>query len=77
MGKNDQVKVMRAGFRIIRSDDSTGTPRIKELRFHTDGKLGVDFVSQADGYTLEKFPSKAARDRAMAELLKDDHVITD
>lgn len=77
MCKNDQVKILRAGFRIVRSDDSTGTPRIKELRFHTDGKLGVHYVSQADWYLLEKFPTKAARDRAMAELLEDDHVISD
>ena len=77
MCKGDQVKLLRAGFRIIRSEDSSGTPRIKELLFHTDGKLGVNFVSQADWYLLEKFPTKAARDRAMAKLLEDDHVISD
>ena len=77
MNNKDHAKVLKAGFRILRSDDSSGTPRIKELRFHTDGVMGVDYVSQADWYVLDKFPTKVARDRALAELLEDDHVIVD
>lgn len=65
MDRKSQDKVLRAGFTIIRKDDQP-TPRIKA---RLEG--GKDYK------TLQKFETKAARDRAFAELLKDETVISD
>ena len=56
---------MTAGFKIIRQDDSP-SPRIK--------------IKENGAYewkTLEKFESKAARDRAFDKLLEDKKIIAD
>lgn len=66
MDTKSQTKVMAAGFRIIRKDDYP-QPRIKAK---IDG-LGPEWK------TLEKFNTKAARDRAFDEMLKDLMTISD
>ena len=58
-------KVIAAGFRIIRCDDSP-TIRIK-----------VRAGSSHAWVTLESFPTKAARDRRFKELLKDPKIVED
>lgn len=65
MDSNSQLKVINAGFTIIRSDDQPA-PRIK---FKGLGSL--------EWKTLEKFSSKAARDRKMCTLLQMEHIIAD
>ena len=66
MDKKSQLKVIKAGFKIIRKDD-TPSPRIKMI-----GKGTYDWV------TYEKdFPSKAARDRRFEELLVSNIFISD
>ena len=57
---------MAAGFRIIRKDDYP-QPRIK-AKTNEQG---------SDWRTLEKFETKAARDRAFEEMLKDYMTISD
>ena len=66
MDAKSQKKVMAAGFRIIRKDDYP-QPRIK-----TKTK-----EKGSDWRTLEKFGTKAARDRAFEEMLKDNMTISD
>lgn len=65
MDTNSQMKVMAAGFRIIRTDDQP-TPRIK-----------VKENGNYEWRALEKFETKAARDRRFKELLKDVKTIND
>ncbi len=65
MDTNSQMKVMAAGFRIIRTDDQP-TPRIK-----------VKENGNYEWRTLEKFLVKAARDRRCRELLQDSKTIHD
>lgn len=57
---------MAAGFKIIRKDDYP-QPRIK-IKTNEQG---------SDWRTLEKFETKAARDRAFEERLKDLMTISD
>lgn len=64
MDTQSQIKVMDAGFRIIRKDDYP-QPRIKAK---TDG---------SEWRTLEKYSTKAARDRAFVEMMKDLMTISD
>lgn len=65
MDKDSRIKVMKAGFSIIRADDYP-SPRIKVL------------VNSCDYKTLETgFKSKAARDRRFKELMKEDNIIND
>ncbi len=66
MDKNSQDKVIKAGFRIIRKDDYP-QPRIKT-------KSNSQW---SDWHTLAKFDTKAARDRAFAEMLEDGFTISD
>ena len=65
MDTNSQMKVMAAGYRIIRTDDQP-TPRIK-----------VKENGNYEWRTLEKFETKAARDRRFKELLQDSKTIHD
>jgi hypothetical protein len=66
MDAKSQLKVIRAGFKIIRTDDQPSL-RIK-----------VKKRGSHEWTTLEKnFPSKAARDRRFNELLEDKNVISD
>ena len=58
MNQQSQIKVINAGFTILRTDDHP-TPRIKHK-----GKGGHEWS------TFEKFNTKAARDRRMNELLE-------
>ena len=66
MDRNSTDKVIAAGFRVIRKDDYP-QPRIKAKK-NTTG---------SDWCTLEKFETKAARDRAFEEMLKDPMTICD
>jgi hypothetical protein len=64
MTAKDQQKLMRKGFTIIRADLFRLTIKTKQ--------------SQQDWKILEKgFTSKAAVERRMKELLKDDFIIED
>ena len=65
MDSVSQHKVMKAGFVIIRSDDQP-SPRIK---YKGNG--------QQEWKTLEKFDTKAARDRRFKELMDISTFITD
>lgn len=65
MDQKSHIKVMSAGFRIIRTDDQP-TPRIK-----------VKENGNYEWRTLEKFETKAARDRRFKELLVDEKTIQD
>lgn len=66
MDGDSRIKVMKAGFSIIRADDYP-SPRIKVL-----------VNSCGDYKTLEAgFKSKAARDRRFKELMKEDNIIND
>ncbi len=65
MNQSSQNKVMSAGFKIIRADDYP-SPRIK-----------IKKAGQMEWSTLEKFETKAARNRKMQELLKSDYIIED
>jgi hypothetical protein len=65
MDQLSQVKVINAGFIIIRRDDSP-SPRIK-----------VKNKDHHEWVTLEKFETKAARDRAYDALLELNCYIND
>ena len=56
-------KIQKAGFKIIRADDAP-SPRIKKWK------------SDSAWITMEKFDTKAARDRRMQQLLQDPHIVT-
>lgn len=60
-----QKKVITAGFRILRPDDHPG------IRIKYKG------AGQYEWKTLEKFETKAARDRRLQELLQDEKNIID
>ena len=62
---DDQDKLIKAGFCIIRKDDYPG-PRIKMC-------TGIN----GGWKTYKKFETKAERNRTFALLLKDDKVIAD
>jgi hypothetical protein len=65
MDGDSRIKVLAAGFKIIRASDEP-TPRIKYC------------VTYGSWATLETgFKSKAARDRRFKELMKDDKIIND
>lgn len=64
MGTNDQDKVIKAGFMIIRPDDY---PNIR-IKYR---------VGNGAWKTLEKFETAAARDRRLKELLKNTLTIMD
>jgi hypothetical protein len=65
MEQKSQLKVMAAGFKIIRPADFP-SPRIK-VKTHLSREWS----------TLEKFDTKAARDRRFDELLEDKKIIAD
>jgi len=65
MDLNSQNKVLKAGFTIIRKDDQP-QPRIKCKQFEF-----------SEWRTLEKFDTKAARDRRFKDLLHDSNIIED
>jgi hypothetical protein len=65
MNATSQQKVIAAGFTIIRTDD------------YPNARIKHKSHSSHDWVTLEKFETKAARDRRMAELLNDPMVIED
>lgn len=56
-------KIHEAGFKIIRADDMP-SPRIKEWK------------SNSAWVTMEKFDTKAARDRRMQQLLQEPNIVT-
>lgn len=62
---DDQVKLINAGFHIIRKDDYP-SPRIKMC-------TGIN----GGWKTYKKFETKAERDRTFTLLLKDDKIIVD
>lgn len=65
MEANSMTKLMNAGYTFIRSDDQ---PNIR-IKYKKKGS--------GDWKTLEKFPTKAARDRRVKELLGEDKIIMD
>ncbi len=65
MDTQSQQKVIRAGFMIIRPDD---TPNI---RIKYKGETLQSWT------TLEKFKTKSERDKRFQELLKDQNIISD
>ena len=65
MDQESQMKVAAAGFTILRQDDYP-TPRIK-----------YKSKDQREWKTLEKFETKAARDRRYKEFLKMSMIIND
>ena len=69
MTLDGQKKVLRAGFTIIRPDNQP-QPRIKTLR--PTGEFG-----NLNWVTLEKFDTKAARDRRFRELLENPDILED
>lgn len=72
MNAKDQLKCLKAGFTIIRTDDHTDD---NGLRINIKAKT----KKQTSWHNLykENFPSKAARDREVAKLLKDPMIIQD
>lgn len=66
MNKKDSVKLLKAGFTIVRTQDTP--PLIKTLTL----KPGAGDPSWR---TFEKFDTKAARDRRMSELLLDNKTV--
>lgn len=66
MDGDSRIKVMKAGFKIIRADDYP-SPRIKVL------------VNSCGDYKILEtgFKSKAARDRRFKELMKEKDILTD
>lgn len=62
MDQTSQMKVMAAGFRLLRIDDQ---PSLR-IKVKESGK---------DWRTLEKFDTKAARERKFKELLTDTKTI--
>jgi hypothetical protein len=63
MEATSMTKLMDAGYVFIRRDDR---PRIR-IKYRKRGS--------GDWKTLENFPTKAARDRRVKELLKDKFII--
>lgn len=61
-GSDNYEKLAAAGFVIVRPDDYPA-PRIKQ------------WVSDGAWKTLEKYPSKAARDRALAVMLENPKTV--
>lgn len=64
MDQSSQMKVMSAGFRILRIDDH---PNLR-IKIKENGN---------DWRTLEKFDTKAARERKFKELLTDSKTLQD
>ncbi len=65
MDQQSQLKVIAAGFSIIRTDDQP-SPRIK-----------IKDNEHHEWSTLRKFESKAARDREFKSLLNSEYIIND
>ncbi|HAE41631.1 MAG TPA: hypothetical protein DCG34_01765 [Clostridiales bacterium] len=65
MDTRSQMKIMAAGFRILRTQDQP-SPIIK-----------IKELGRYEWRTLEKFETKAARDRRLAELLLDEKIVQD
>ena len=63
-GQDNNEKLKAAGFRILRADDYP-TPMIKE------------WVGDLRWVTVCSYPTKAARDRQLQEMLGDPKIITD
>lgn len=63
-GSANYEKLAAAGFTVIRADDSP-SPRIKK------------WTGESSWTTVENFPTKAARDRRLLELLADPKTVTD
>ena len=68
MDANSRHKLLDAGWRILRLDD---TPNIRIKVFSRGEALNADWR------TLEVFTSKAARDRRFKELMLDPKTIND
>lgn len=68
MDANSRLKLLDAGWTILRRDD---TPNIRIKVFNRGAALNAEWR------TLQTFPTKAARDRRFKELLKDSKTIDD
>lgn len=67
--QSNYAKLINAGFTLLRSGE-TNQPIIKKCELRS--KLG-----DCSWITMEKFPTKAARDRRLAELKQDPKIIID
>lgn len=65
MERTSMDKLMAAGYTFIRSDDQPNT----RIKYRKQGS--------GDWKTLEKFDTKAARDKRIKELLSDAKIIMD
>jgi hypothetical protein len=65
MNTTDQQKVIKAGFVLVRPDDQP-SPRIKVKDDHS-----------SEWRTMERFETKAARDRKLKRLLESNIIIQD
>lgn len=63
-GSANYEKLAAAGFTIVRADDMP-SPRIKK------------WTGESSWTTMETFPTKAARDRRLLELVSDPKTVTD
>ena len=71
MNAKDQVKVLNAGFMLIRSEIPASVGSFL-------GKIKCKTIQRREWHTLETgFISKASMDRRIAELLKSDKVVED
>lgn len=71
MNAHDQQKLVTAGFTIIRREDHYNSdPHLMRIKVKGNGSH--------EWKTLQKgFPTKAALDRRMKELLKDEKTVED
>lgn len=67
MNTSDHIKLLKAGFTIIRADN---TPRIR-IKKLSPGSGNPSWV------TYRNFETKASRDREMKRMLEDDMTISD
>ena len=63
-GSANYEKLAAAGFTIVRADEQP-SPRIKK------------WTGESSWMTMETFPTKAARDRRLLELVSDPKTVTD
>jgi hypothetical protein len=77
MDATSQQKVIAAGFTIIRANSILDYKRVIEVGFCFIHRIRIKNAQHRKWATLEKFETKAARDRRMRELLASLIIITD
>lgn len=74
MTVQDQLKLLNAGYTIIRPDNQ---PKIRIKTLVLAQLRGMDYVNSASWKTLETYQTKAARDRALKDMLQSRMIILD